>query len=354
MKMFHKKTHVITYIIGLVPFIFTGCGNQIDTIQQVDTAMGTIISQTLYVESGVASKDVTDAEQENISGEILDCIDNLEQEQLSWRLESSEIYNINKAAGTTEGVQVSEALAGMLEDCIEVSDASEGAFDITIGDVVRLWDIDTWAIAEDTADFPIPTEAAVTDALKNSGYEKIVLEENQILLPENLQLDMGAVGKGIALDEIRGLLSAHKEVSGAVISVGGSVLTYGSKPDGGTWNVGIVNPGEPSENIGILQLTGEWCVSTSGDYERYVEVNGERFHHIIDPATGCPADSGVRSVTILTKNGLYSDALSTACFILGKETGMALAQEFGAEAMFILENGDICMTDGMEKYFKVY
>ena len=169
-------------------------------------------------------------------------------------------------------------------------------------------------------------------------------------MPEGMQLDLGAAGKGLALQEIQALLAERPEISGAVISLGGSILTFGSKPDGSTWRVGIMNPEDTSSNIGILSLEGQWCVSTSGDYERYAEIDGVRYHHILDPETGYPADSGVRGVTILTKEGLAGDALSTACFILGPEKGMALARKYGAEALFVLEDGEIVMTEGMEAY----
>ncbi|MGN1144872.1 MAG: FAD:protein FMN transferase, partial [Acetatifactor sp.] len=138
---------------------------------------------------------------------------------------------------------------------------------------------------------------------------------------------------------------------GAVISVGGSVLTYGEKPDGDSWRVGILNPFDTSENLGYLSLTGQWCISTSGDYERFVEVDGIRYHHIIDPATGYPAQSGVSSVTVLTKDGLLSDALSTACFVLGVEKGSRLAEEFDAEVLFVDKSGEMHMSKGMEEYF---
>jgi thiamine biosynthesis lipoprotein len=101
----------------------------------------------------------------------------------------------------------------------------------------------------------------------------------------------------------------------------------------------------------VLSLDGQWCVSTSGDYERYVEVDGVRYHHIIDPKTGYPADSGVSGVTVLAKDGFLSDALSTACFILGKEEGMALAEKFGALVLFVDRDGTVTMTEEMRQYF---
>ena len=123
-----------------------------------------------------------------------------------------------------------------------------------------------------------------------------------------MQLDLGAVGK-VALDEILKILEAHPEVSGAVISVGGSILTYGRKPEGGAWQIAVTDPLDPSESVGVLTLDGGHCVSNTGDYERYVEVDGVRYHHILDPRTGSPAHSDVAGVTIVTKDGFLSDAL---------------------------------------------
>lgn len=349
MKLFYKITHAIILALTLIIALpLLGCGQRLQTVQKVDTAMGTIISQTLYVATGTAVGRKT-SETQNISEEILSEIRELEENYLSWRLESSEIYLINQTAGSNQEIILSHFLNTALNRCKEVHGASEGAFDFTVGRLARLWNIDKWAM--EAQGFIPPTEAQIEEVLQYVGGDKCGIEGDTIQLPQGMQLDLGAVGKGIALDEIRAFLEQHKEVKGGVISVGGSILTYGSKPDGGKWNVGIVNPMDTSRNIGILQLSGNWCVSTSGDYERYVEAEGIRYHHILNPVTGGPADSGVRSVTILTKSGLDSDALSTACFVLGVEKGMALAESFDAEALFILEDGEIVMTEGMKQYF---
>lgn len=342
-RMAKRKYRILFGILLMLVF----CGGCTDgsapsdgTIHSMDTAMGTIVRQTVYVDG-----------QEEITSDILKNITDLEQNFLSWRLDSSEIYRVNEAVGREEGVQLSEELSDILVSCMEVSDASEGAFDITIGEVVRLWDIDEWAVVHEPLDYVIPDAQTVAEELEYSGYEKIELRDNTLFLPDRMQLDLGAVGKGIALDCIREYLEGQDEVTGAVISVGGSVLTYGSKPDGRPWRVGVVNPKDTSQNLGYLTLHGQWCVSTSGDYERYVELDGVRYHHILDPATGFPADSGVSSVTILTKDGLLSDALSTACFVLGSQKGTVLAEQFGAEALFVDKNGNITMTKGMEKFY---
>ena len=179
------------------------------------------------------------------------------------------------------------------------------------------------------------------------------LEGNRIFLSGELMLDLGAVGKGVALDEIAAFLAQQQTVKGAVISAGGSILTYGSKPEGESWQVGIINPQVTSKSLGVFSLKGQWFISTSGDYERYFEVDDKRYHHIMNPHTGYPAESGVSSVTILCKSGLLSDALSTACFVLGVEEGMELVRQYDAEALFVSTEGEIAMTDGMKKYFSL-
>lgn len=350
MKQFCEKTHFMSkrnlyftaVLSGICALLLTACGQRVQTVQMADTAMGTIVTQTLYVSADVD-------EGEAVAREVIACIDALEQNYLSWRLEGTEIAGINAEAGSGRGILLSDKLADWLEGCQKVYAASGGAFDISVGSVARLWNIDKWAVEPDK--FKLPTEEALAEALQYVGGDKILLKDNTITLPEKMQLDLGAVGKGIALNEIRKLLQEEEQVSGAVISVGGSILTYGSKPDGGKWNVGVVDPVDTARNIGILQLSGDWCVSTSGDYERYVEADGKRYHHILNPVTGYPADSGLRSVTILTRSGLDSDALSTACFVLGAKKGMELAKAFEAEALFVLKSGEIMMTEGMKQYF---
>ena len=195
----------------------------------------------------------------------------------------------------------------------------------------------------------------IAEALATTGWQKIQLEQqadgDSVSIPAEMQLDLGAVGKGVALDEILKTLEAHPEVSGAVISVGGSILTYGNKPEGGAWQIAVTDPLDPSESVGVLTLDGGHCVSTSGDYERYVEVDGVRYHHILDPRTGSPAHSDVAGVTIVTKDGFLSDALSTACFVLGQEEGQQLLEKYDAEGLFIDHEGTITMTEGMRQYF---
>lgn len=344
-KYFHGFVRMIIPVLALC---LCGCGRgSVRKLQSVDTAMGTVIQQTLFVTGeGTQTED------------ILALIRELEEKTLSWRLETAELYRVNRYAGSGEGLELSEELSRTLEQCLEMTENSDGAFDVTLGPVARLWDIDSWAAGVRTETFRVPDAQALEQALERCGSERLTLqffpeEERAILyLEEGAAMDLGAVGKGLALDGIFRYLEADAHVTGAVVSVGGSVLTYGKKPDGTAWRVGIADPQNPSVNLGVLTLSGQFYISTSGDYERYVESGGVRYHHILDPATGYPADSGLSSVTVIASNGLLSDGLSTACFVLGRERGMLLAQQYGAEALFVEKDGGIFMTPGMDALFQ--
>lgn len=385
------KDFLIVFLLVSGLLLFAGCG-KVERYLMTDIAMGTVTNQTIYSRDG------------DLTLEVRDIILKLEQDELSWRIEGSEVARINAAAGSGVYTSVSERLYQELEILLKLSKDSGGAFDVTIRPVAALWNIDAWAAGEEPASeekqmpetnptseedqmpemnptaeenqveeinpaaeetqtaeestFPdeqpptiIPTQEQITLALTHTGYENLSLTDGTVMLPKDMALDLGAAGKGIACDRIAAYLR-EQPVYGAVISVGGSVVTIGKKPDGTPWQIGIVDPWDTSSLVGILYLEGKNFVSTSGDYERYVEVDGVRYHHILNPATGYPADSGVRSVTILCDSGILSDALSTACFVLGVEEGMALAESYGAEALFIDTEGNISMTDGMKQFFK--
>lgn len=338
-------------ILPLAAAVIGGCGQAASgtvLYKDTDIAMGTVVQQNIYV--GNDSK-----EGGTVTEDILGLIRRMEQETLSRRLETSELYLVNHRKTEEDGLHISEELGMVLEECLDVWEASGGAFDVTLAPVIRLWDIDKWSEGAQEGTYTLPERQEILHALENCGSGEILLEKQgegyEIRLPEGAELDLGAVGKGVALDEIRSGLEQREEIGGAVISLGGSILVYGTKPGGDCWRVAIVNPADTASTIGYLSLEGTWCVSTSGDYERYAMVGGVRYHHIMDPATGYPADSGVRSVTVLSDSGLLSDALSTACFVLGTDKGLGLAEEYGAEVLFVDGGGKIVMSPGMEKYF---
>ena len=356
MKKYLKMPRAVrlAMLFAMIPALFLGgCGQQTKCEKSIDTAMGTVISQTVYVTGNyqTATNGKTD---EKVTDVVLQKLNSLEQQELSWRLDSAEVAKINAAAGKGQ-IQVSTAMAGWLERCLQISEQTGGAFDVSIGKLSRLWDIDTWAAADDPQDYELPGREEIEQARALAGWQQMILEQRTdstvVSIPAGMQIDLGAVGKGVALDEIHKTLEEHPKVSGAVISVGGSILTYGSKPEGGAWQIAVTDPQDPSQSVGVLTLAGGYCVSTSGDYERYVEVDGVRYHHILDPRTGFPARSDVAGVTIVTTDGFLSDALSTACFVLGSEEGQKLLGKYDAEGLFIDHAGTITMTEGMRQYF---
>ena len=152
------------------------------------------------------------------------------------------------------------------------------------------------------------------------------------------------------------ILEKKKQVRGAILSLGNSsILTYGDKPDGTSWKVAVNHPsGEEGSYLGVLNLTGTHFISTSGDYEKYFEKGGVRYHHILDPATGYPARSGLVSVTVIGDNGMLCDGLSTACFVLGTRKGMELLEKYNAEGIFVEEDGDIVFTDQAREWFEPF
>lgn len=308
------------------------------------TAMGTVVSMTLYGEKG------QEKELSELGGELSELVTGLETEMLSRKLEGSQVWEINSGAGAGE-TAVSKEMWELLKECQEVAETSEGAFDGSLGTLTALWNMDERAAGNLETD-EIPSEEEIKEARKHSGYQKVGLTEDSIFLETGMQLDLGAVGKGYALDRIRSRLQepGRESISG-VFSLGGSILTFGRKKEGSPWKVAIVNPADTEKTIGYLELEGTWCISTSGDYERYFFKDGVRYHHILDPETGWPADSGLRSVTIVSENGFLSDALSTACFVAGEEKGMELAEHYGVGVVMVDQEGKIICNPAAEKIF---
>lgn len=303
-----------------------------DSESITDTAMGTDCSVRVYGSDGTAK-------------DIMDMLSDIENKYLSWRIEGSDIANINENASESEPVMPSNWTYGYLENVLDLARKSSGAFDPTLGRVSQLWNLES--------DNPyIPSKSELTELLLETGWEKINLGDGEVFLKDGVQIDLGAVGKGIGCDEARKMLE-EADADAAVVSVGGSILTYGKKPDGKSWKIGIANPrNEDGESyLGSLTIDGTCSISTSGDYEKYVIEDGVRYHHILDPKTGYPAESGLISVTIVCDDGWLSDGLSTACFVLGYEDSLPLLETYQAEAVFVTEDKEVIVTDGLKDMF---
>ncbi len=283
-------------------------------------AMDTFVSAKV---KGFAAKDA--------AGGISTLVRELDSKQLSRYTSGSEISRINSEAETV----LSDEMRDYITELLEVGKMSGGKFDIALGAVSDLWSFN---------DSPrVPSTDELTEALSRSGSDKLSLSGNTLTRADGCIIDLGSAGKGIALDKVKSYLS-DKKISSAVVSVGGSVLLYGK----GSFNVGVRDPwGEAGRSVMTVKL-GAGCVSTSGSYERCFEQGGKRYHHILDPDTGLPVENGLVSVTVISDSGLLSDALSTACFVLGTEGGAKLAAKYGCEAIFITEDKKVICTDGIK------
>lgn len=291
-------------------------------------AMNTAVSIDI---TGINSKKAA----ERIKAEII----RLDEALLSRTNSRSEIYALN--SGRTE---VSDELAKILTDLKQIEKDSGGAFCAGLGALTDLWGIGTEKAR-------VPSQSEIDAAIKNAG--KWSIEGNTVYLPEGVKLDMGAVGKGIACDYADEILMDFIsndiiDLRESIIAVGGSVKLdkFGSGPNA-AFKVGVRDPlGEANDYCAVLNFASG-CVSTSGNYERFFEdENGKRYHHIFDPATGYPADSGLLSVTVDTQYGYVSDALSTACFVLGIEKSLPLLEKYNAHAIFITTDKEIVTTYG--------
>ena len=300
-----------------------------------DFAMDTVVSETLYTTG------------DDINSKLTSVLTDVETNLLSWTNEDSQIYKVNASDG--KDTEISGELSGYLERILKIARDSDGAFDPTIGKLIRLWDIG----GEDQR---IPGEDEIRNVLKDSGYEKVSLAGNNISMDEGCSLDLGAAGKGIGCDAVLEYLETQKDVTAALINLGGSsVMTYGNKPDGSSWNVAVTDPRAENDDeyLGVVAINGTEFLSTSGDYEKYFIEDGVRYHHIMDPSTGYPAKSGVAGVTVVCDTGLEADALSTACFVLGVEKGSELLKKYSADGLFVDEDHHVYLTDGMKERFSL-
>ena len=346
------KVRLILASAVVASMLLTGCGTASDTkhtgsasetqttnsttasstqpVSQEIFAMDTYMTVTAYGDN--AQKGVTDAVAE------IQRLDNL----LSIGKEDSEISKLNKSGSAA----LSDDTAVMVAKALDLYKSTGGAFDITVLPLMELWGFTT-------QEYYVPTEDEIQSTLQRVGADKLTWDESTktLTLGDKQEIDLGGIAKGFTSSRIMEIFKKDGVTCG-MVSLGGNVHLLGTKQDGSAWRVGIQDPDNTDDMLGVLQAN-DCAVITSGAYERNFEKDGVTYHHIIDPATGKPSNSGLTSVTIVSKDGTLADGLSTSLFVMGKDKAIAYWKQHADEFDTILVDKDrnVYITEGIAGNF---
>lgn len=315
-----KRLAAFLLVLGLL----TGCASK-----QTSTtvfAMDTVMKLSVYGDEAVLD------EAEALIHQL--------EAQVSVTREGSELYSLNHTGSGTVTGHAKELLGRAMALCSR----TDGALDISIYPVVRTWGFTT-------GEYHVPDADTLASLLSHVDYTKIDFDAGSgaVTLPPEMEIDLGSVTKGY-LSSCLMELFREKGISSALVNLGGNVQALGTKPDGSHWRVAVQDPKNDSY-LGVLSIADQ-AVITSGGYERYFEEDGKTYWHILDPATGCPAQKGLISVTIVGTDGTTCDALSTALFVMGLEKAADFwraSDDF--EAIFVTDADTVYITEGLQDSF---
>ena len=260
------------------------------------------------------------------------------------------LFSISSASGDIMPLnqnhtgEVSDDTKTLVQRALEISDATGGLFDCTIEPVMRAWGFPSQK-------YRVPSPTELQELLAHVDYHQVQLSGNTVTIPYNVQIDLGGIAKGYASARVMDVF-AENGVKSGIISLGGNVQALGLKPDGSRWRVGIQNPDNEEDTFAMVQIENE-AVITSGGYQRYFDQNGTRYHHIIDPRTGYPADSGIISSTIVSKDGTLADGLSTSLFIMGLDEASDFwrKNQDNFDAILMTSDHQVYVTKGIADRF---
>jgi len=324
------KSNLIPVLVFFISSIFLlSCDNQQDLTESSRQlfAMDTVMELRAYGENPEKALDLAEREINRID------------DMLKRSNPNSEVYKINENGSA----EVSPETAELINFAIEISKKTNGIFDISITPVMDLWGFYD-------KKYNVPGEKELIETLKKVNYKNIAVENNIVSVKNDIKIDLGGIAKGFTSNRIMEIFKENNITSG-LVSLGGNVQAFGSKPNKEKWKIGIQNPDDESSYIGTLKIE-DTAVITSGGYHRFFEKDGITYHHIIDPKTGFPAKSGVKSVTIISKNGTLADGLSTSLFIMGLEKSINFWKTY-PDFEFVIEtdNNEIYITEGIKDIF---
>ena len=329
-------TLALALLLALLLALPAGCGRSAEKHEKQLFAMDTVMLLTAY---GGAGDKALAAATDVINGLAAD----LDPEK-----EASSVHTLNAGAGGPAAV--SADCAAVLRTAMDVYALTDGALDVGLYPVIRAWGFTT-------GEYRVPAQAELDALLAEKDTDAIAIDDaaGTVTLPAGMALSLGAVAKGYAAQKAVEAMAAAG-VKQAILSLGGNVQTLGDeRPDGGPWQVAVTDPSDTGSYLGVLGV-GQTAVVTSGGYQRYFDQDGTRYIHILDPATGRPAASGLASVTVVTADGARADALSTALFVLGEEKALALCEASRGtadafELVLVTEDGRVVVTEGLAAGF---
>ena len=310
-----------------LPLLLCGCAQR--SAEREFFAMDTVMQLRAYGPEAEAALSQAEAEIYRLEG------------ALSCRDEHAALARLNKAGGGTADAET----AALLQTALTLCEKTGGAYDPALGALSQAWGFSTGA-------YRVPEQDALAEAMQESGARLVQLDGTSVKLTNGAQLDLGGIAKGYAAGRVRAILQ-DAGVTSAIISLGGNVAAVGTKPDGSAWTVGLQDPDNPEAYFGTVSIE-DACVVTSGAYQRYFEENGVRYHHILDPVTGCPAESGLKSVSVVAKDDTLADALSTALFVMGLDAGAEFQKRSGLsfEAVFVTDDNTVWITPGLSGQYR--
>lgn len=346
-----KKNTLMKVMLSLlaVAFLLIGCGKAKDSkertlaeepFERTEFLMGTVVKVTIYNQNQQEALDAAFDRIEELAGLIT-----VDEEK-----ENSEVEKINEQAGV-KPVQVSDDLYYLAQEAYGYSESTDGSFDLTVGPITELWHIGF-------DDARKPEQAEIDETLTLVDYSKVQFDDEAqtVYLPEEgMRLDLGAIAKGFITDEVIDVLKEYG-VDTAIVDLGGNIYVLGdsARGEGVGWNVGIQDPFETRGTIlGSLALSDRSIV-TSGIYERFLEVDGVSYHHLMNPETGYPFDNELAGVSVITEKSIDGDGLSTSLFSKGLKEGLEYVNTLeGIDAIFVTKDKNVYVSDGLEESFKL-
>ena len=317
--------------------ILGGCSKDnkaTEPLSRSEVLMGTVVTVSLY-----------DSNDEAILDKVFNKVKDLES-ILSINENGTLVDEINEEAGI-KPVKVDDDTYNIVKKGIEYSNLSNGLFDISVGPIVKLWNIGL-------PEARVPSQEEIDEKLPLIEYSDIEIDDTNktiFLKRKGMMIDLGGIAKGYTADVISNILT-EEGVKSAIINLGGNVFAHGSKVNGDDWKIGIQNPFTERGGIIGTITTSNKSVVTSGIYERYIEQDGVKYHHILSPFTGYPYDNEIAGITIVSDKSVDGDALSTSVFAMGVEKGMEFVNTLdGIDAIFITKDYKVYITDGLKSIF---